>query len=127
MAEPPEGRELVPYDPEAFARDKARVEDGFWAKLRRSVGRAPFVEDALAAYYCARDPATPMQVKAVLFGALAYFVMPTDMIPDFVAALGLTDDIAVLYAAIRTVAPHIKDRHREQARDALERLTGEAG
>ena len=82
------GRELVPIDPESYARDKARVEQGFWNKVRRTLGHVPFVEEAVAAYYCAMDPQTPLQVKAILIGALAYFVVPTDMIPDFIAWFG---------------------------------------
>lgn len=113
------GEEQVPIDPRRYARDKARVEKGFWTKVRRTLGRVPFVEDAVAAYYCAVDRETPVQVKAVLMGALAYFVLPTDAIPDFIAWLGFTDDAAVLAAALRTVAPHIKDHHRGRARAAL--------
>ncbi len=118
-----DGRELIPQDPEAFARNKDRVERRFWAKLRRNLRQIPFVEEAIAAYYCARDPETPMQVKAVLLAALAYFIIPTDMVPDFLAGFGFTDDAAVLYAAIRSVTAHVNDRHRAAARAALDRLT----
>lgn len=120
------GRDLVPYDPDKLKRDQARVERGFWSKLRRHVRHVPFVEDAVAGYYCALDPATPLQVRAVLFGALAYFVLPIDLVPDVIAWLGFTDDAAVLYAAIRTVAPHIKNRHRAQAKLAIDRLADDA-
>lgn len=122
MSEPSTGRQLVPYDPQRFARDRARVDSGFWSKVRRTLGRVPFVEEAVAAYFCAVDRATPLQVKAVLMGALAYFVLPADMIPDFIAAFGYTDDAAVFYAALRTVAPHVTERHRERAREVLEGL-----
>ena len=114
------GRELEPVDPGKYARDKAEVEAGFWDKLRRTLGRIPFAEDAVAAYFCATDSATPFRVKAVLMGALAYFIVPTDMIPDFIAGLGFTDDAAVLAAAIRSVLPHVKPRHRARARAVLE-------
>ena len=119
------GRDLAPYDPETHARDQARVERGFWRKLRRSGSRVPFLPDALAAWYSARDPDTPLRAKAVLMGALAYFVLPADAIPDIVAWLGFTDDAAVLYAAIRSIAPHVDAGHRRQAREALERLAAE--
>jgi uncharacterized membrane protein YkvA (DUF1232 family) len=109
----------LPADPRQFERDKARVERGFWAKVRRTLGRVPFLEEAVAAYYCAVDRRTPVQVKAVLMGALAYFVMPADMIPDFIAWLGFADDAAVLALAIRSVEPHIKEHHRRQARSTL--------
>lgn len=124
MSERTTGRELVPYDPKRFARDEARVEAGFWDKVRRTLGRVPFVEEAVAAYFCALDRDTPLRVKAVLMGALAYFVIPADMIPDFISALGFTDDAAIFYAALRTVAPHIKDHHRARARAALDGVAG---
>jgi uncharacterized membrane protein YkvA (DUF1232 family) len=113
------------YDPDQYARDKSRVEHDFWSKLRRNIRRVPFLEEALAAYYCAIDGRTPLQVKAVLFGALAYFVLPIDLLPDVIAVLGFTDDAAVLYAAIRTVMPHIRDDHRSLARSALDRLSAD--
>src|SRR5262245_14167181 len=50
------GRDLVPYDPEKLKRDQARVTRDFWDKLRKYIRRVPFVEDAVAAYYCAMDP-----------------------------------------------------------------------
>lgn len=116
------GTDLVSYDPVRHRRDTAQVSRGFWAKLRRHGKRVPFLADALAAYYCAVDPRTPLQVKAVLMGALAYFVMPADMVPDIVAWLGFTDDATVLYAALRTISPHITDEHRERARTAIDRI-----
>jgi len=109
----------LPVDPRQFKRDKRRVETGFWTKVRRTLGQVPFLEQAVAAYYCAVDRETPVQVKAVLMGALAYFVMPADMIPDFIAWMGFADDATVLALAIRSVEPHIKDRHRRQARATL--------
>jgi uncharacterized membrane protein YkvA (DUF1232 family) len=94
----------------------------FWAKLRRVLARIPFAEDLVAAYYCALDRDTPGYVRAVLFGALAYFVLPTDVVPDFLAGLGFTDDASVIAAAIAAVGRHLEPRHREQARQSLERL-----
>ena len=126
MSDSTGGKQITPYDPRSHARDRSRVERGFWTKVRRTLGRVPFVEEAVAAYFCATDRDTPLQVKAILMGALAYFVVPTDMIPDFIAALGYTDDAAVFYAALRTVAPHIKERHRDRARETLDGIEAEA-
>jgi uncharacterized membrane protein YkvA (DUF1232 family) len=94
----------------------------FWTKLRRGLARIPFAEDLVAAYYCALDRDTPGYVRAVLFGALAYFVLPTDMVPDFLAGLGFTDDASVIAAAIAAVGGHLAPRHREQARRRLDQL-----
>ncbi len=119
------GKEIVPYDPVKLRRDQAKVERKFWDKLRKYIRHVPFVDDLIAAYYCAVDAATPLHVKAVLFGALAYFIMPLDLLPDVLTWVGFTDDAAVLYAALRTIAPHIKDVHRRQAKVAIDRLAGE--
>ena len=102
-------------DENAWQRD-------FWRKARRVAARIPFTEDLLAAYYCAFDRATPLQVKATLIAAIAYFVLPIDVIPDVMPALGFTDDAAVLAAAIKLVASHIAPTHRDAAREKLAKL-----
>ncbi|MBX9711763.1 MAG: DUF1232 domain-containing protein [Xanthobacteraceae bacterium] len=104
-----------------LAKDPERVRKSFWLKLKRVVARLPFAEDLLAAYYCAFDRETPRHVQLTLIGALAYFVLPFDFIPDMLPVLGFTDDAAVLAAAIRSVASHIRPDHREAARAALQR------
>jgi uncharacterized membrane protein YkvA (DUF1232 family) len=105
--------------------DEGLVRERFLDKARRTLGRVPFLEQACAAYYCALDPGTPRHVKAVLIGALAYFIMPVDMVPDILALLGYTDDAAVFWAAWRTVATHLDDSHRERARRLVASLRGE--
>ncbi|HVX77929.1 MAG TPA: YkvA family protein [Bradyrhizobium sp.] len=109
---------------EELAKDRESVRRRFWAKLKRVVSRLPFAEDLLAAYYCAFDRETPRHVQATLLGAIAYFILPFDLIPDMMPALGFTDDAAVLAAAIRLVASHITPDHRAAARAALKRLGG---
>lgn len=105
--------------PMTLERDQKTVRDGFWKKLTRVAGKIPFAEDAAAAWYCARDPKTPLRVKATLMAALAYFVLPTDMVPDFIAGFGFTDDATVLMATIGLVSSHLTEAHRKAARVAL--------
>ena len=119
------GKDITVYDAAKLDRNEARVRKGFWRKLRRVLGRIPFAEDLLAAYYCAIDAETPAYVRAVLMGAVAYFVIPTDLLPDFIAYLGFTDDAAVLLAALRAVESHLSPTHRAQARTKLRLLAGE--
>lgn len=109
-----------------FAADEQEVRRRFWRKLRRLAARLPFAEDLIAAHYCAFDRQTPLKVKAVLIGALAYFVLPTDVIPDVLPVIGYTDDAAVLAAAIKLVASHITPEHREAAQRMLARMRSEA-
>jgi len=105
--------------PATIARNEKIVDRDFWTKLRKVAGKVPFAEDAAAAYFCAVDPTTPSKVKATLFAALAYFVMPFDVIPDFLAGIGFTDDAAVVALAISLVAKSIRPEHRARARAAL--------
>ncbi|MBI5910538.1 MAG: DUF1232 domain-containing protein [Betaproteobacteria bacterium] len=94
----------------------------FWRKTRHVAARLPFAEDLLAAYYCAFDRATPLQVRATLVGAIAYFVLPLDAIPDVLPALGFTDDAAVLFTAVKLVAGHIRPAHKEAAKNVLDAM-----
>ena len=91
----------------------------FWRKLGAVVARVPFAGELLAAYYCAFDRTTPLHVKATLVGAIAYFVLPVDAIPDVLPVIGFTDDAAVLTTAIRMVAGHITPEHRSAAQEKL--------
>jgi len=104
-----------------LAEDRDTLRKRFWLKLKQVAAKLPFLEDLLAAYYCAFDKQTPRHVQAALLGAIAYFILPFDFIPDMLPVLGYTDDAAVLATAIRLVASHITDDHREAARAALKR------
>ena len=100
-------------------RDEARFGADFMARLKRVAKRIPFAGDLLAAWFCARDPATPRRVRMTLLAALGYFVLPVDAIPDIMPLLGFTDDAAVIAAAIAAVAGSITPEHRERAKQAL--------
>lgn len=102
------------------------MREEFWRKLDLLAAALPFAEDLLAAYYCAFDRETPHAVRGVLIGALAYFVMPADAIPDIVPVLGFTDDAAVLAGAIKFVSSHIKPEHRAAAQSKVAGLTSRA-
>jgi uncharacterized membrane protein YkvA (DUF1232 family) len=102
-------------DDAAMARERSRVRRAFWPKFWRFAARLPFAEDLVAAYFCAFDRDTPRHVQAALIGALAYFVLPFDFIPDMMPLIGFTDDAAVLATAIKLVADHIRPQHRAAA------------
>lgn len=109
-----------------LARDRDSVRRRFWIKFKQVAARLPFTEDLLAAYYCAFDKETPRHVQAALLGALAYFILPFDFLPDVMPMLGFTDDAAVLATAIRMVASHITPDHRAAAHALLKRGLGDA-
>jgi uncharacterized membrane protein YkvA (DUF1232 family) len=113
----------VGFEPaDRLAQDSESVRRRFWAKFKQVAARLPFAEDLLSAYYCAFDRQTPRHVQAALLGALAYFILPFDFVPDMLPVLGFTDDAAVLATAIRLVATHITPEHRDAARAALKRV-----
>jgi uncharacterized membrane protein YkvA (DUF1232 family) len=116
------GRAAALSENEHQARDEEIVRRDFWQKLRTFAAQIPFAEELLAAYYCAFDRQTPLRVRAGLLAALAYFVLPFDVMPDLLPVLGFTDDAAVLAAAVRLVIGHIRPEHHEAASEALQRL-----
>ncbi|OYR10538.1 YkvA family protein [Brucella grignonensis] len=110
---------LEPGDEGDFNNRSERVKKGFWKTARRAGRMVPFMDEVVAAYYCALDQNTPTRVRMTLMAALAYFVLPFDVIPDMLVGIGFTDDIAVLMAALTAVRTHITPAHRIAAREAL--------
>ena len=108
--------------PDVMAENQKSVDEGFWGKMGRYAAHVPFAKDALALYYCARDPETPLHAKGILLAALAYFILPTDAMPDLLPVLGFTDDAAVIALAIAKIRQHVKPEHGEQASAKLEEL-----
>jgi uncharacterized membrane protein YkvA (DUF1232 family) len=108
--------------PSVMRVNEQKVARGFWPKIRKVAARVPFASEALAVWYCARDDATPTAAKGMMLAALAYFVVPTDAVPDFIAGLGYTDDAAVFTAMLAIVGRHLKPRHRNAAKAAVERM-----
>jgi uncharacterized membrane protein YkvA (DUF1232 family) len=100
----------------------------FWDTVRRIAKRAgsEVIEEAITLYHCLRDPDTPAWARATIAGALGYFILPTDLIPDFIPVVGFTDDLGVFVAASACVAIHIKPEHRERAQRQIETWFGVA-
>jgi uncharacterized membrane protein YkvA (DUF1232 family) len=104
-----------------MAERERKVRRDFWAKLKRVAAMIPFAEDLVAAYYCALDPSTPLRVRGMLLAAIAYFILPADLIHDIIAGLGYADDAALLTAVVGLVATHITPTHRAAAARALDK------
>jgi uncharacterized membrane protein YkvA (DUF1232 family) len=116
-------RALVPA---VMRVNEQRVARGFWPKIRKVCAHVPFAGEALSVWFCARDDETPLAAKGMMLAALAYFVLPIDAIPDFIPALGYTDDAAVFATLFALVGKSLKPRHREAAKDAIARIRAEA-
>jgi uncharacterized membrane protein YkvA (DUF1232 family) len=103
----PQGEEIVKY---------ARLfdEKEFWDKMKRFGRKAGIkvVYAALLLYYVLKSPATSAKDRAKILGALGYFILPIDVIPDFIPIAGFTDDLAALtwgvYCVIKGITPEVK-------------------
>jgi uncharacterized membrane protein YkvA (DUF1232 family) len=89
------------------------------SKAKALAKKLPLARDAVAMWFAVRDPKTPFALKATLLIAIGYFVMPFDVIPDFLLGLGYTDDAAVIIAALRAAEGMMKEQHYLQADEAL--------
>jgi uncharacterized membrane protein YkvA (DUF1232 family) len=105
--------------PEDAADKEERVKARFWPTVKKALRTIPFIDEVVAAYYAMLDPQTPTRSRLILIAALAYFVTPFDVVPDFILGLGFIDDASVLMAALAAVRSSIRDEHREAARRAL--------
>jgi uncharacterized membrane protein YkvA (DUF1232 family) len=112
-------RALVPATVRLNERLVAR---GFWPKIRKVAAHVPFAGEALAVWFSVQDPETPASAKGLMLACLAYFVLPTDAIPDWIPVIGYADDAAVFAALMGLVGKHLKPQHREAARAAVDRL-----
>ena len=99
--------------------DESEVRAKFWRTAKKAARQIPFMEEVVAAYYCALDKKTPLRAKGILLAALGYFVMPIDIIPDFFAVIGFSDDAAVLALAFSMIKGHIRQEHYDAADRAL--------
>jgi len=96
-----------------------RIRERLWTTVKRAARQVPFIDEVVAAWYCALDPATPRRVRWALIAALAYFVAPIDAVPDLLPFIGFSDDAGVLMAALTLLRAHITDDHREAAKRAM--------
>lgn len=106
--------------------EQAYSDRRFWRKLsgHASAAGRQVLEKALWLYYAAQSPDTPKWARRVIYGALGYFVLPLDAIPDFAPLAGYTDDLGVMAAALAAVAFAIDDKVKQRARDTLDRWLG---
>ena len=94
---------------------------GLFGKITKIASKAgrPLIEKALYLFYAVQHPKTPAWARRVIYGALAYLVLPTDAIPDVLPAVGFTDDLTVIAAALATVSYYITPEIKQQAQDKL--------
>ncbi|XHC08800.1 YkvA family protein [Labrenzia sp. ac12] len=114
--------EHLGFDPEILGPEeeqKKTIRQKLMTTVRKAARQVPFMEDVVAGYFCALDPATPSKVRATVLASLAYFVLPLDVIPDFLIGIGFGDDATVLLAALAMIRSHMRPDHYQAAKDAL--------
>ena len=92
-------------------------DDGLWKKIGKYAQKvgAEGIFVALLLYYLLQDEHIPVAHKAMIMGALGYFIMPLDLIPDALLGVGFTDDLAALIAALRVLKDSIMPHHIKHA------------
>ncbi len=125
------GRKLLNEDPlientsEKYSDNYS--DESFWQKVSKVAKKAGAkgIYTGLLLYYAAQRPETPTRVKAVIYGALGYFILPIDLVPDLAPFVGYGDDIAVLLAALGTCALYINEEVKQQAQDKVTEWFGD--
>ncbi len=77
------------------------------------------IEIVLILFYTLQRSDLPHKYKLVIIGALGYWILPSDLLPDLMPAIGYTDDLSTLVMAMTVVASHINDEVRQKAKDKL--------
>ncbi|HWD48997.1 MAG TPA: sulfotransferase [Rhizomicrobium sp.] len=90
-----------------------------WRKVLHVAGRNMLVCKLADFYFCAIDKKTPIGGRLAILAAFLYFVSPVDLIPDFVPAIGLSDDALVIALCAYAVSSCITQQHRDRATAAL--------
>lgn len=102
-------------------------EEGFWDKLT-SVAKFAGIKTiymALLLYLVLISPSTPLNYRTILFGALGYFILPVDLVPDLLPIIGYSDDVAAMATALAAVSAAITPQIKNKAKDQLHRWFGD--
>ena len=101
--------------------------NGLMGKIKETAKKAGLkaIYMALLLYYALDSPTISVMDKAIIYGALGYFITPIDIIPDVLPLIGLSDDIAVLAWAFSRVKNNVSDLTREKAKTKLKIWFGE--
>ena len=108
--------------------EKYFTEEKFWDKLKKFAKKAgsSVVYAVLLLYYTLQKPEVPKKTKVVIIGALGYFILPVDLIPDMMLGVGFTDDLGALGIALFQVAMYIDDDIKLKAKMKLADWFGDA-
>lgn len=99
-------------------------DDSFWKKIRHiaaQVGRK-VLYPALQLYFLLQAKDVPVKAKTIIIGALGYLILPVDVMPDFIPALGFTDDLTALMLALHTLNKYLTPEINQKAKEHTDNL-----
>lgn len=104
--------------------EKHYSESSFWDKIKSVAVKAGYelINKALQLYYAMQSPSMPAKDKAIVIAVLGYFILPVDVVPDFIPALGFADDLAALAWALKTTSSNITPEVKEKAQQRCDEL-----
>ena len=99
-------------------------EDDFWNKIKRIAAQvgAKVLYPTLQLYYMMQSKDVPVKAKTLILGALGYLILPVDLVPDFIPALGFTDDLTAIMMALRTLNKYVTPDISQQAKEQTDKL-----
>ncbi len=118
---------MAQFDEEMEAAGKHYSDEKFWGKLKKFAKKAgsSVVYAVLLLYFTLQKPEVPAKAKAIIIGALGYFILPFDLIPDLAVGVGYTDDLGALGIALLQVAIYIDDDVKTKAKNQLKTWFGD--
>lgn len=107
-------------------KDKHYSDKKFLTKIQRVGGKLgkEAMQAAATLFVALKSPDMPKSSKMIVLGALGYFILPVDVITDFLPLVGLTDDVTVIMLALGKVYLSITDEMKEEAATLTEKWTG---
>lgn len=119
------------FDVEVLEKDKYAEkysESSFFDKIKNTVKSAglTLIYKAMQLYYVTENPNCPKKIKAAIFAALGYFIMPLDVIPDFTPMVGYSDDAAAIALALGLAQFYIDDEVNRKAKNKIANIFGES-
>ena len=102
-------------------------ESGLQRKIKSAArwAGAKVMYAVLLLYYVLQSPTISKADKSKIYGALGYFILPTDLVVDFLPVVGYSDDLAALMIALHAVATNITPEIKAQAKAKLSKWFGE--
>jgi uncharacterized membrane protein YkvA (DUF1232 family) len=102
-----EGYYKEPKTVDEFNKDKNYIEENLWEKVEKTGKKISFAKDILALFSYMTDSNVPWYRKSIVVGALLYFILPIDAVPDLLPLVGYLDDLGVIAAVIKFMGSEI--------------------